>query len=61
MPKVQGRFSQRSRDRITIFYQLVSPYHRLQDDDDVTVPLLSAQEGGENEENFTGLPNPVVI
>ena len=42
-----------------IFYLLAVPYGRLQDDDDdVTVPLLSASKGRQNEENLTGLPNP---
>jgi hypothetical protein len=42
-----------------IFYLLAVTYGRLQDDDDdVTVPLLSASKGRQNEENLTGLPNP---
>ncbi|HEX6283199.1 MAG TPA: hypothetical protein VFZ67_13320 [Nitrososphaera sp.] len=42
-----------------IFYLLAVSYVRLQDDDDdVTVPLLSASKGRQNEENITGLPNP---
>jgi hypothetical protein len=41
-----------------IFYLLAATYVRLQDDDDdVTVPLLSASNGRQNEENLTGLPN----